>query len=220
MHKPRTVQRIEFEIFLAILGVAALNVFVFAGMAASKDTYTNLWQGLETAVVVYGFFLVSMLLFILFHNMRWLKYTFIGLLTFMLVHILSNLFYLIVDPNISDNGSAILADALLIWIVNILVFGLWYWFIDRGGPIDRAEESEETRIDLLFPQYQSQIPKWEHWKPKFLDYIFFSFFTSSSFAPADTLPLTKRVKVLMMIQALVSLVIIGMVASRAINLIQ
>lgn len=124
------------------------------------------------------------------NSAKWIRSIFIGLLSFMVLHILSNLYLLIIDPQISDNGKAILTDAMLIWFGN------------------------------LFPQYQSKVPGWEEWRPKFLDYLFFSFFTSTGFSPADTLPLSKRIKFMMMLEAFTSLIIIGMVASRAISLIQ
>ena len=111
-------------------------------------------------------------------------------------------------------------DASLILFSSLGVFAFWYWLIDRGGPIMREIESDDYRYDLLFPQYQSKIPGWEKWKPNFWDYYVFSFFTSTGFSPADTLPLSISAKVLMMLEASISLIIIGMVISRALSLIQ
>ena len=137
-------------------------------------------------------------------------------MSFVLLH---NLLVLILNSDIQSQPITILIDAGLIWVSGLLIFALWYWIIDGGGPIQRDRDYDVAKIDLLFPQLQTHLKNRKEWKPQYLDYFFFSYFTSSSFAPADTLPLTKRVKVLMMLQASLSLVIIGMVVSRAISLL-
>jgi hypothetical protein len=213
--------KIEFEAYVALLGVIILNIFIFARLAAGNTGQLNsLLQQTENSLIVYIFFLLILFIVIIINQIQLIRPLFYLLFAALTTRIVIGLYSLIIDPKISDNGLAILTDAFLIWTASLLVFSLWYWMIDRGGPLKRAEEEKETRYDLLFPQYQSSIPGWEHWKPKFLDYVFFSFFTSTGFTPADTLPLTKRVKMLMMTEAAISLIIIGMVASRAISLIQ
>lgn len=211
----------ELQVLLAIFFVAILNVIVLASLAANqKDPVSNIVTAFEQTLIIYIVLLVAGTIFMLWKKIRSASYCFYSLLVFMSIRIVYNLYSLIVDKQISDNGIAILTDAFLIWTVSLLVFSLWYWLIDRGGPLARATPDTETRYDLLFPQYQSVIPGWEKWSPKFLDYVFFSFFTSTGFSPADTLPLTKRVKTLMMCEAAISLIIIGMIASRAISLLQ
>lgn len=213
--------RAEIQIFFAVFCVAALNVIIFNSLAYGQNNpIRNALAGASNMIIIYGGCTLGSLLCIIFDKKQLLKELFYVLLFVMVLHIGTNLYFLIVDPAIIDNGKAILTDALMIWTASLLVFALWYWIIDRGGPVARDTNSDETRYDLLFPQYQSRIPGWEHWRPKFLDYLFFSFFTSTGFSPADTLPLTKRVKLLMMVEAFLSLIIIGMVASRAISLIQ
>ncbi len=215
-----TIRKVEFEVFFAIIAVATLNIIIFSLLATNPVSHTVFIDDILQTTIVYGTSIVAMLFLILKQKRNLVKYVFYLLLSLITGKVLLNLYALIFDKRISDNGTAILIDAFLIWIVSLLAFSLWYWIIDRGGPIARATESHETRYDLLFPQYQGHIPGWEHWTPKFLDYIFFSFFTSTGFSPADTLPLTKRVKMLMMLEASISLIIIGMVASRAISLLQ
>lgn len=215
-----TTQKVEFQVAFAILTVAALNVIIFSNLSKAPTSQATLIDALLTAGIIYGTSIVIMLFLIWKKKGHLLKYVFYLMLGIITARIFTNLSSLIFDKRISDNGAAILSDAFLIWIVSLLVFSLWYWVIDRGGPVARVTQTDETRYDLLFPQYQNKIPGWDHWTPKFLDYIFFSFFTSTGFSPADTLPLTKRVKLLMMMEASVSLVIIGMVASRAISLLQ
>ncbi|MBP9718956.1 MAG: hypothetical protein KBD46_00640 [Candidatus Levybacteria bacterium] len=212
---------IELEVFGALIFVATLNILIFASLSQNRGGgWETFMQSLQDALMIYGTFFVVTLFIILIDKKDLLKYVFYGLLTIITGRIYISLYSLVSDKSINTNGQAILSDAFLIWIASIMVFGMWYWLVDRGGPIARNTESNETRYDLLFPQYQAHIPGWDHWHPKFWDYVFFSFFTSTGFSPADTLPLTKRIKTLMMLEASLSLVIIGMVASRAISLLQ
>lgn len=211
---------VELKIFLVIFTIAFLNNILLSNLSSKEVSVYTFFAGVPFSLFVYFLFIVLASIGIALKNSKFIKWIFKGLLAFMTYHIVINLIQLITDQQISQNGAAILLDALLIWMSSLLVFSLWYWIIDRNGPIARELAKDETRYDLLFPQYQSQIPGWDKWTPKFLDYVFFSFFTSTGFSPADTLPLTKRAKLLMMIEASISLVIIGMVAARAISLIQ
>lgn len=210
----------DFQIIFVTFLVAILNTSIFTAVNYSRFTQVNEVNNLITTLFIYGLFLVVCFFIIIIKKTQLLKYSFYALLIVMTFHIFQNLYFLIANPHIQDNGIAILTDAVAIWFVSVIVFALWYWTVDRGGPIARFLDMEGYRSDLLFPQKQTTVPGWENWKPKFIDYLFFSFFTSSSFAPADTLPLSNRVKLLMMAEALISLIIIGMVASRAINLLQ
>lgn len=216
----RNVISVELKIFIVILLIALLNNVLLENLSGKSGDLYTLFIGIPFSLVVYVLYVIVSTLFLMLKKSRFLKWVFMALLAFMTYHIFVNLVELITDKQISQNGAAILIDALIIWVSSLLVFSLWYWIIDRNGPVARELGKNETRYDLLFPQYQTQIPGWEKWNPKFLDYVFFSFFTSTGFSPADTLPLTKRVKCLMMMEASISLVIIGMVAARAISLLQ
>lgn len=220
MAKNNLEMRAQLEVFGVIFGAIVINSLLFWGLDRFQIADN---AGFFSPPMIFSIlspiFMGLTLIFIVAKNGFLTRISFYLLLTLMLLNIVANLYLLIINPKISDNGVAILTDASLIWIVSLVVFSLWYWIIDRRGPIARELESEDTRYDLLFPQYQAKIPGWEHWQPKFLDYLFFSFFTSTGFSPADTLPLTKRVKLLMMTEATISLIIIGMVISRAISLI-
>ncbi len=210
----------EFGVLGAIFLILILNSIIYFGLSLNETHLSILPEVLKISSVIGLFFTALSIVLIIVGKWKWIKYFFFSLLFSMTLQVIINLYHLIVDPNISQNGIVILLDAFMIWMSSLLVFSLWYWLIDRGGPIARDAAGSETRYDLLFPQYQSKIPGWDDFKPKFLDYIFFSFFTSTGFSPADTLPLTKRVKFIMMVEASISLVIIGMVAARAISLIQ
>jgi hypothetical protein len=115
-------------------------------------------------------------------------------------------------------GQSLLIDALNIWLTNVVVFALWFWNIDRGGPALRAIVTRPV-ADFLFPQMASDCPGSEGWMPGFLDYVFVSFTNATAFSPTDTLPLTVRVKMLFMVEASASLLTVGLVAARAVNIL-
>lgn len=117
-------------------------------------------------------------------------------------------------------GPALLRWAVLIWGANILVFALWYWEMDAGGPVQRHRRDYVSR-DFAFPQVQESPPgALLQWSPGFVDYVFLAFNTSTAFSPTDTLVLSQRMKLLMMTQSLISLLVISVLAARAINTIQ
>ncbi len=114
---------------------------------------------------------------------------------------------------------ALLRDASLIWGVNIVVFALWYWNLDAGGPAKR-HPGKHASSDFAFPQQQQDDDgEVEGWSPGFTDYLFLAFNTSTVFSPTDTLVLARRMKVLMMLQSAISLLIVAVLAARAINTI-
>jgi hypothetical protein len=117
----------------------------------------------------------------------------------------------------STPGPVLLLDATLVWVANVLTFAVWYWALDAGGPHQRLGVAYNSQ-DLLFPQSTlTAKPEMLRWSPGFLDYLFLAFNTSTAFSPSDTLPLSRRIKLLMMLQTVVSLVVIVVLAARAIN---
>jgi hypothetical protein len=111
---------------------------------------------------------------------------------------------------------ALLRDAALLWIENILTFSLWYWEIDGGGPGQRHYEGYHS-ADFVFPQSALEPSSRGAWLPHYVDYLFLAFNTSTAFSPTDTLVLSVRAKLLMMIQTLISLTVLAIIAARAIN---
>ncbi|MGI8419700.1 MAG: DUF1345 domain-containing protein [Candidatus Levyibacteriota bacterium] len=116
------------------------------------------------------------------------------------------------------HGEQLLIVAAQIWLTNVIVFGLWYWELDRGGPAQRAKKHHRYP-DFLFPQMTTPETTRKHWGPKFLDYLYVSFTNATAFSPTDTLPLTNWAKVLMMIQSIISLITVALVAARAVNIL-
>lgn len=116
-----------------------------------------------------------------------------------------------------DPAGTLLLSAGELWITNILVFALWYWKLDAGGPLGREGPGGVARSSFLFPQMTRQSQTDKAWSPVFLDYLFLAFNTSTAFSPTDTAVLSRWAKVLMMLQSLISLSIIALLAAHAVN---
>lgn len=112
----------------------------------------------------------------------------------------------------------LLASGVVIWITNVIVFALWYWEFDRGGPFAHAE-ARRPHLDFLFPQMADPSKAQVDWEPTFVDYAYLSFTNSTAFSPTDTMPLTRWAKLTMLVQSLVSLVTLVLVAARAVNIL-
>jgi uncharacterized membrane protein len=119
---------------------------------------------------------------------------------------------------VHETGKDLIFSGALLWINNILLFGLWYWELDRGGPVDRMRHTPEPP-DFLFVQMSSPELAPKDWVPSLLDYLYLSFTNSTAFSPTDTMPLTPMAKSLMAGQSLVALVTVGLVVARAVNIL-
>jgi len=115
-------------------------------------------------------------------------------------------------------GPELIASGVLIWLTNFLIFALWYWEIDRGGPGRRAA-GHDGEPDFLFPQMGDDAVMPAGWRPGFVDYLYVSLTNATAFSPTDTMPLTGLAKSVMGLQALVSLVTLGLIVARAVNIL-
>lgn len=114
-------------------------------------------------------------------------------------------------------AAEMLADVVLMAVSNMLIFSVWYWVIDPPGV--EGGMREEKRWAFLFPQRAGPLPNFEYWAPRYLDYLFIAFTTSFAFSPTDALPLTRTAKMLMLLQAAVSVITLTGVAGSAINIL-
>lgn len=116
-------------------------------------------------------------------------------------------------------GHALLLAGVEVWGTNVLIFAVWFWELDRGGPLRRAGEHGKPggQVDFLFPQMSD--PNYSRWKPNFVDYLYVSFTNATAFSPTDTMPLSAKAKLLMLVQSLAALVTVGLVAARAVNIL-
>ena len=116
------------------------------------------------------------------------------------------------------SGSTLVLSAIQIWLTNVIVFGLWYWQLDRGGPASRALHPHRSP-DFLFPQAASPEAAPPGWRPGFVDYLYVAYTNVTAFSPTDTMPLTGWAKLLMAIQAMTALITAVLVLSRAVNIL-
>ena len=133
---------------------------------------------------------------------------------------------LLVDalPAGKEAPQQLLLSAASLWITNILVFALWYWRLDAGGPYQRDKRPGHSEGAFLFPQMTMSKQALREagqpdWSPNFVDYLFLAFNTSTAFSPTDVPVLARWAKVLMMLQSLLSLLIIALLAARAVNIL-
>lgn len=113
----------------------------------------------------------------------------------------------------------LLATGANIWLTNVIVFALWYWELDRGGPGARAQ-GQDPDPDFLFPQMAESAIDFHHWEPEFVDYAYVSFTNAAAFSPTDTMPLSRWAKMAMLVQSAISLVTAALVIARAVNILK
>ena len=115
-------------------------------------------------------------------------------------------------------GRQLVFSGVVLWVTNVLIFGVWYWEVDRGGPMVRLLDPK-ARPDFLFPQMSDGQWAPPNWGPKFLDYLYVSSTNATAFSPTDTMPLTRSAKMLMLVQGVASLLTIGLIFARAVNIL-
>jgi hypothetical protein len=116
-----------------------------------------------------------------------------------------------------ESAGPLLSRGASIYLTNIIVFGLWYWEWDRGGPVARAQ-ALQPYPDFLFPQMTQPDLAPPDWAPNFLDYLYVSFTNAFAFSPTDTMPLSRWAKMLMLLQSAIALVTVALVIARAVNI--
>ena len=127
-------------------------------------------------------------------------------------------------PSHKEGPLELLRSGALLWLTNVIVFALWYWRLDGGGPTLRQERKEFGSRSFLFPQMQIEKSErgrfaCEGWRPRFVDYVFVAFTQSSTFGPTDAPLLARWAKVFAMIQIFISLSIVILLISRAVGVL-
>jgi uncharacterized membrane protein len=153
------------------------------------------------------------------HNRRKVAMSLVALVTLsnlvnlgLLVHVLLH------GGRNSPGGNQLILAGVEIWVTNVLLFTVWYWELDRGGPIARMMELCPPP-DFLFAQMTDDRLGGLDWRARYFDYLYTSFTNATAFSPTDTMPLTAAAKLLMLVQSMASLITIGMVFARAVNIL-
>jgi hypothetical protein len=140
-----------------------------------------------------------------------------GIATFNVSNYVFDLLFSITRREGNRDAALLLVDAVLVWFLNWIVFTIWFWVLDAGGP-DRRGTTHARRIEMQFKPQEEPIAGWEHWRPGFLDYLFATFGSSTSLGPNDVSILSRRFKILTMVQTLNSLAVVALIVGRAIGL--
>jgi uncharacterized membrane protein len=124
----------------------------------------------------------------------------------------------ILSGEVSNKPAVLLGSGGAIYVTTVIVFGVWYWEIDRGGPFARREGSRPYP-DFMFPQMTERELAPPNWRPEFLDYLYVSITNVVAFSPTDTMPMTHRAKAMMTVQAMISFTTLALVVARAVNVL-
>jgi hypothetical protein len=152
-------------------------------------------------------------------------FTLLGVLTIAQLFSLARL--IVALPEHTEVAERLLESAGVLWVTNVIIFAIWYWRLDAGGPNARDTRIAHVRGAFLFPQMQiiapgtdgKSIAEVEGWRPEFADYLAISFFTGTAFSPTDVPVLSRWAKLMMMVQAAMSLTTIALLAARAVNIL-
>lgn len=115
-------------------------------------------------------------------------------------------------------GHPLISAGVVLWVDNVLLFAVWYWLMDRDGPLPHVRS--DVRPDFMFTQMTDEARDlYPEWSPNFADYLYLSLTNAAAFSPTDTMPLTRLAKLIMGVQSLASLVTVGVVLARAVNIL-
>ena len=145
----------------------------------------------------------------------------VGLLVAMTIGLIAALAILMVDiihVGLGVSAGALLGRGAALWVTNVVVFSLWYWVFDRGGPARRAA-GVAVAPSFAFPENATPDLVAAGWSPQYADYLYVSFTNATAFSPTDTLPLCRWAKMAMMVEAGISLVTAILVIARAVNVL-
>jgi uncharacterized membrane protein len=199
---------------IAILGAIGLQIALPERLTVGPGW---LVPGLEGALLIVMFFATPKELEREHTRRRRLALSVIAFVTAANIYSLGALTHYLLHHNV-DKGRELIVSGTLIWLTNFLIFGLWYWELDRGGPGKRAA-AHDSPPDFLFPQMSDDTIEPRDWRPGFIDYLYVSLTNATAFSPTDTMPLTATAKCVMGVQSVVSLVTIGLIVSRAVNIL-
>jgi hypothetical protein len=201
------------SILYSMLAEAMIPLLPYQGLSAVQARYGSL--------ILSGILLTVSTVALLIGRSRISSIAIFAFTSVVTLYLLSGVSLLVLSlPNLhgSQSGLILLRDASIVWVINIIIFAVWYWLLDGGGPLKRRTVAP-NRKDFLFPQEAMRIRGWEGWQPTFFSYLFASFHFCSTFGPTDAYVLSRRGKLLVMVQVAISLITLTMILSRAFTII-
>jgi hypothetical protein len=150
--------------------------------------------------------------------LRWLGLAVAGVITLANAWSAGQLVDELIRGTEGNAAGPLLSSGVVIWLTNVIVFGMWYWEFDRGGPAARAQATHYYP-DFMFVQMTSPDMAPPDWEPRFGDYLYLSFTNATAFSPTDVMPLSRWAKGAMALQAGVSIVTVALVIARAVNVL-
>lgn len=223
--------------FIIFMFVVLCEFFVISDVIRNDVNNPFFWFGWIIIIIncilvcaeIFSFFMLS-------HKKA--RHVFQSVLIFSTLTICFDIF-IIADKVINITGyqiqyssyNSLVLEAIIAWWSNILLFTVWYWFIDRNGEENRLNNTR-TSPDFWFTAQSIDIQSMSEnivptapqssilWKPKPFDYLFLAFTTSTAFSPTDTQVVSRRGKLLIMVQSMISLIILVTLFARAINMIE
>ncbi|MGI9196846.1 MAG: hypothetical protein ACR2KE_05225 [Candidatus Nanopelagicales bacterium] len=202
----------------ASLWVVLVVIIIVSIQLALPDVVTVGPTWLVPFIELIGIPIVGSLMFLAGKHQRLVSWTMTAFLILLVLASVMNAILLLLSllGGFTEQGGPLLFAGFGVLIINVLSFGLVYWWIDGGGPYARATGTV-THPDFLFPQQGMEGQ--EDWRPGLLDYLFTAYTNIIAFSPTDTMPLSKRVKILFTVQSSTAVLTIVVTLSRAINLI-
>jgi uncharacterized membrane protein len=212
-HDPEHPEAIQIEPFWPAL-IATLLICAFYALLPEPLSLGPDWLlGAIIGIILIPY--ITLRVKYLFRQAQVLGLLLLGIITFFIAYSLGILVHSV--PKHSEAATTMLYSATLLWVSNVLVFALWYWRLDAGGPHARAKQRHHQADCFLFPQMMMKDQA--GWSPRFVDYLFLAFNTSTAFSPTDTGVLSRWAKLLVMLQSLISLSLVALIAARAVNII-
>jgi hypothetical protein len=229
LNSSKRLDMYSFEMIIA-LGVISLHDFLLSNFVSlplvlHRSTLVTLSSlekvatGVEYIVPILAF-TILLILWLTRRNIweRRVAMLYLGWVTLRMV-IKIGLVILIVFSRPQTGVGVLLKDTIVLWVVNFVLFGVWYWIIDGGGPRARRDGLTK-RFDFAFPQQAVALTGWQDWRAGFWDYVFLGFSSNTQFGLGDTQVLSLRAKFLLMLQITLSMAVIVFMASIAITVLR
>jgi uncharacterized membrane protein len=199
---------------LAVAAAIALNLVL-----SKKVTIGPVWllPGVEAVLLVALVVVAPRRATVHSHRRRKFALAVIGFVSLANIVSLALLVHFLINGG-KAGGHKLILSGIVLWATNVLLFAVWYWEMDRGGPVERFN-NPDALPDFQFPQMENPRLAPEHWRPGFLDYLYTSLTNATAFSPTDTMPLTQTAKVVMSVQSVAALLTVGLVVARAVNIL-